>query len=120
MGEPTLEYMAGDIINGNTLIIFLGFGAYAKDISGLSLYPAEAECLISPVQRTDYDEKMDINLTKVTTGEYYAKIDGIKFVTSPDYFTQTCTSCEGKRKKGIDFCLDPDEALANGIRCLKC
>jgi len=39
----------------NVLVIYLGFGSVAKDISAISLYPSESECLISPLEKTIHD-----------------------------------------------------------------
>merc|ERR1711964_255348 len=72
--------------NANTLVIYLGFGSFAKDISAISLYPSESECLISPLQETIPDPERDIDLSGVNAGDY-VEIDGICFIRAPLYFS---------------------------------
>jgi len=80
---PAVDYMTKDV---NTLIIYLGFGKHAKDISRHSLYPGETECLISPLQPIRFCKTKSIDLSGVDVDEY-KKLDGICFVTDPVYFS---------------------------------
>merc|ERR1711964_145769 len=95
-----LDYIETGKDNGGTLVIYLGFGAHAKDISGLSLYPGEKECMISPLQPTVFQENGEGKTTKGNNGKWtidlsdvnkfkneYKKLNGICFVTDPSYFS---------------------------------
>jgi len=100
----------------NTLRIYLGFGAHAKDISGISVYPGEKECLISPLQSTNSDNNKNIDLSNVTTGEY-AKIDGIKFVTSPGDFYWSKRNC--KTREDFATAVQQGKSLADAVKIFK-